>query len=90
MNMPVCSFKFAISKPIDDLYNRAQAAASSFNADFTGTTKEGHFAVSIVGGSVRGSYLMDNRSLVINISKKPIFLPCKVIEEFVKGELKVI
>ena len=56
--------------------------------NFTGDENEGNFNLPTPVGSIEGNYSVSDNELKINITKKPMMLPCSMIESELEKRLK--
>ena len=85
--MASCKFELRLTKEPESLFARAKKAVEYYNVQFDGDINGGRFSLDIWAGSIEGFYSFNNEMLTVNLTKKPILLPCKVIEEFLKAEI---
>lgn len=84
----MCNFSLDMSNSDpQELINKAQRAINGAGGNFMGDATCGSFDLSTPLGSVAGSYTVQNAQMIMNISKKPMFIPCKMIEEKLKEYL---
>lgn len=87
--MSRCNFLAKYSGNIDDLLKNLSSKAAEHNVTWKGDTTKGEFQVTAMGNNVAGSYFVSGETISINISSKPFFLPCSVIETIVKKYIEV-
>lgn len=81
-----CKFKIPFSGDAQTVLNRARTAVEGQGGTFSGDECSGNFEVSVMG-SIRGSYVVMNNELEIDINSKPMFVGCGMIENFLKSKL---
>jgi hypothetical protein len=82
--MAECSFKFKIKTNSVETIEKVKAKIEQEGGAFNGDENEGTFSLHTPVGVIEGSYHLTSDELKIDITKKPAFLPCSVLE----GELK--
>lgn len=69
------------------MIGKARQAVESQGGTFTGNEESGHFYVSLLGNTASGSYKAFENELHIEITEKPMFVSCSMIESFLKKQL---
>ena len=82
--MAECSFKFKIETNPVETINKVKTKIEQEGGTFNGDENEGTFSLPTPLGVIEGSYKVTTDELKIDITKKPAFLPCSMLE----GELK--
>ncbi|MEP6615569.1 MAG: hypothetical protein ABJA57_03270 [Ginsengibacter sp.] len=85
--MAGCNFFIPFSGEPSGILNRAKTAVMSQGGIFEGNETAGHFDVTVLGNTIRGSYKVLPQQLNIVIDSKPFFVPCGTIENFLKKEI---
>lgn len=75
-------------KSIEKLIDKVKILAKTNNITFTHNNQSGIFKGTIPFGKFEGSYIINNDLITINVSKKPIFIPLKIIENEINKFLK--
>ncbi len=75
-------------KSIEKLIDKVKILAKTNNITFTHNNQSGIFNGTIPFGKFEGSYIINNDLITINVSKKPIFIPLKIIENEITKFLK--
>jgi hypothetical protein len=83
-----CNFSIPFSGSPTDVLMRAKTAVQGQGGAFRGNEKSGSFDISVMGSSIRGSYVVDGQQLNITIDSKPFLIPCSTIEGFLRTQLK--
>jgi len=83
-----CNFSIPFSGSPVDVLNRAKSAVNSQGGVFQGDVKTGSFDISVMGSSIRGSYVVVGQDLNITIDSKPFLIPCNTIEGFLRSQLR--
>ncbi|WP_295769312.1 hypothetical protein [uncultured Mucilaginibacter sp.] len=82
-----CRFIFNTNADPLALYNWAITEASTYNVNYSGTQSDGSFSFNFMGGTFNGKYSVIGKKIEIYISKKPIIVPCGLIEAFLKKHI---
>lgn len=85
--MSSCNFSFPITGDPEIILSKARAAVESQKGIFTGDLRSGNFEVSVFSNLIKGDYEMGEGELKLNISQKPILIPCSTIEMFLKSQI---
>ena len=83
-----CSFKFNIDSSPAEIINNVKTKIESEGGSFTGDQNEGNFHLPTPVGSIEGNYSVSDSELKIDITKKPMMLPCSMIESELEKRLK--
>jgi len=86
--MAECSFNFNIESSPVEIINNVKSKIENEGGSFTGDEKEGNFNLPTPIGSVEGNYSVGDNELKIDITKKPMMLPCSMIKSELKKRLK--
>jgi len=86
--MVECSFKFNINSSPAEIIKNVKTKIENEGGSFTGDEKEGNFNLPTPVGSIEGNYLVIDNELKIDITKKPMMLPCTMIESELEKRLK--
>ena len=86
--MANCNFKIPFPKSSEKYLLVAQKAITDNKGVFTGDKQSGNFSIPVGIGDIIGEYLVDNDELSIVITKKPLIVACKLIENRLKSYLQ--
>ena len=86
--MDECSFKFNIDSSPAEIINKVKTKIENEGGSFTGNNSEGNFNLPTPVGAIEGNYLVNDNELKIDIIKKPMMLPCSMIESELEKRLK--
>ncbi|MEO8240078.1 MAG: hypothetical protein ABI576_18370 [Flavobacterium sp.] len=75
-------------KSIENLIDKVKFLAKTNNITFTHNNQSGIFNGTIPFGKFEGSYIINNNLITIKFTKKPIFIPLKIIENEITKFLK--
>ena len=81
-----CTFKIPFTGDAQQILNKARTAVEGQGGTFTGNEMAGNFEVSVMG-TIQGSYNVMDNELEIDITSKPMFVGCGMIENFLKSKL---
>jgi hypothetical protein len=87
--MPKCSFSIPFSGDITDIISSAQSGIANAGGNFMGDVNGGEFSLSTFVGEIKGTYTVSGSNLNIDITDKPMFLGCSMIEAELKKYLKM-
>lgn len=83
--MAECTFSFPFNDTAQVLIERAKTAIlKNEQASFEGNETNGNFSLPTPLGKVKGSYEIKNNVAVFEISEKPFFVNCNLIESKLK------
>lgn len=82
-----CKFNVTFNEPAESAIEKAKAAVESQSGTFNGDTVSGDFAVNVFGNNIKGNYLVEGQLLNIEITDKPFFVPCSMIESFLLKQI---
>jgi len=86
--MAECSFKFNIDSSPVEIINIVKLKIENEGGSFTGDENEGNFNLPTPVGAIEGNYSVIDNELKIDITKKPMMLPCSMIESELRKRLK--
>ena len=86
--MSECSFNFNIESNPAEIINKVKSKIENEGGSFTGDEKEGNFNLPTPVGAIEGKYTVSENELKIDITKKPMMLPCSMIESELEKRLK--
>ncbi|MCO6497982.1 MAG: hypothetical protein J5I50_09995 [Chitinophagaceae bacterium] len=79
-----CNFEFPVGGDVEAALEKAREAVESQNGTFTGDTNAGDFELNVFGNFIKGSYTISGETLNLEITDKPFFVPCNMIESYLK------
>jgi hypothetical protein len=89
LTMSKCNFSIPFTGSVEQLVAKAKNAITSAGGQFTGDAAGGEFSLSTFAGTISGSYDVSPSNLNIEITDKPIFVSCSMIESELKKYLGV-
>jgi len=77
-----CNFTIEIpeEKQISELIEKGKEAFAQLNGEFTGDENKGEFSLASPVGQIAGNYEITGRKMEVNLTEKPMMLPCSMIE----------
>ena len=85
--MSDCQFVIPFTASLPELVEKARKVLEGQGGEFTGNEVEGSFNISVMGNDISGAYKAIEKELHVEIRNKPMFVPCSLIESFLKKEL---
>ncbi len=86
--MAKCNFNIEFNEPIEGLIEKARTGITAKGGTFTGDTLSGSYAIQTKLGAIEGNYKVITGAVVFEITDKPFFVPCSIIEEELRKYLK--
>ena len=77
-----CKFSVNFNEPVESAVLKAKNAVESQSGIFNGDVNRGEFEVTVFGNNIKGNYTVTGQILNIEITDKPFFVPCNMIETF--------
>ncbi|MCU0429723.1 MAG: hypothetical protein MUF42_07090 [Cytophagaceae bacterium] len=77
----MCQFTFPFSVSVETLVENATNAIAKAGGSLQGDSLNGKFSVPTMLGDVAGTYVINGQVASFQITDKPMFLPCDMIEE---------
>lgn len=85
--MSDCLINIPFSGDAETILEKARKAVEGQGGRFEGDLQSGSFDVSLMSNRVAGTYWVNEQNLQLNITHKPMFIPCNAIEGFLKSKL---
>lgn len=82
-----CKFNLPFNEPAETAVGKAKAAVESQNGIFNGDINSGNFEVTVFGNTIKGNYSVTGQILFLEITDKPLFVPCSMIESFLVKQI---
>ena len=82
-----CKFNLTFNEAAESAVTKAKAAVESQSGTFNGDTNSGDFEVNVFGNNIKGNYLVSGQSLEVEITDKPFFVPCSMIESYLMKQI---
>ena len=79
-----CKFITMTSKDINATFKFALSEAPNYNVEFNGDVNGGKFTLQIFGNRLSGNFRSLSNRIEWELTQKPIFIPCKVIQAFIQ------
>jgi hypothetical protein len=83
----MCKFDVSFSHSAEEIVSKAKSMIVDSGGRFEGDVTQGRYTVKLPMGSVEGAYTVSGDKLSFNITKKPMVVPCAVIETFLRSRL---
>lgn len=77
-----CKFSVNFNEPVESALLKAKNAIEGQSGIFNGNDHNGQFEVTVFGNHIKGNYTVETQVLNIEITDKPFFVPCSMIESF--------
>lgn len=84
----MATIKIPFTSDIDHIVAYGREQSKNFEGQFEGDRRKGKFDFKAPAGSFAGDYQVNDKIIVINFTKKPLYLPAFVIEQFLKQHIK--
>ncbi len=78
--MAKCNFNVDYTDPVEKLIEKAKSGITSMGGTFEGDTVNGKYSIPTKAGKVTGLYLVQENSIIFEITDKPGLVSCKRIE----------
>ncbi len=78
--MSECRFQFEFPGSGTALVEKIRAKMTDAGGQFEGSPAAGHFSFPTPVGEFDGSYTIDKNTIWVEVTDKPIFVPCSAIE----------
>lgn len=75
-----CSIKVPFTGTSESVITKARNAINKAGGTFDGSDANGAFSLSTPVGDVRGSYNVNGNVLEVDVTEKPFFVSCDMIE----------
>ncbi|MEO6819200.1 MAG: hypothetical protein ABI266_02905 [Ginsengibacter sp.] len=82
-----CKFSLNFNEPAESAVIKAKDAVESQKGTFNGDTNSGDFELNVFGNNIKGNYFVEGQTLNIDITDKPFFVPCSMIESFLAKQI---
>lgn len=80
-----CKFQIKPKQHIELIFNRALHDISNYDAKYNGDSGGGDFTLEIFGSKFKGIIDVDNNIITVEITDKPFWIPCAIIESTAKS-----
>lgn len=85
--MSKCNFEISFTGGAEAVVEKLKTRIIAAKGSFEGAAESGNFVVQTPVGAVNGNYTISGQQLNIEITDKPVFVGCSVIESFIQKEL---
>jgi len=80
-----CKFRLKPKQDLQETYWLALREIERFGARYNGDATGGSFELEILGMRFKGTIQVESNIIVVNLTDKPLLVPCSLIESSVKG-----
>lgn len=80
-----CKFSLKPKQDLEATYRIALREIERFGARYNGDATGGSFELEILGMRFKGLIQVESNIIVVNLTDKPLLVPCSLIESSVKG-----
>lgn len=77
----MCNFSIKLNGNVEELVSKAKNAITDAGGSFDGDITSGSFRMKTFMGEIAGSYTVSTQQLNVEVSKKPMMVPCSEIEK---------
>lgn len=78
--MSLCRFRFTFTGTGEALIEKFRSHFSRAGGTLSGSDIEGSFVLPTPVGEFKGSYAVSGQTIAIDVSDKPAFVPCGLVE----------
>lgn len=82
-----CKFEIPFTEPVATAVGKARHAVESQNGTFNGDENSGNFELNVFGNNIKGNYTINGQVLNLEVTDKPFFVPCSMIESFLQKQI---
>ena len=83
--MSKCNFSISYNGSAEELVAKATTAITRAGGNFEGNITSGIFSLQTFMGEIAGTYTAFEQQMDIEITKKPMLVPCSEIEKQLKN-----
>lgn len=83
-----CKFTVTFNGDLNTAFSLAKAEAAKIKAKFDGNAQKGSFHVDSAVGEFEGTYWVERNEITFDLSKKPFFAPCSLIQSKLEEWIK--
>lgn len=81
-----CKIEIPFKESPAEAIGKARTAVLNQNGNFDGDDYLGNFDVTVMGNRVAGKYRIEGQILLLDVTEKPFFVPCSMIESFLRNQ----
>jgi hypothetical protein len=85
--MSDCRFSITFTGDPTEIVNKTKEGITKAGGKFEGDIKGGSVVMPSPVGDIEGNYTVEGQNLEIEIVKKPVFVPCSLIESELKKRI---
>jgi hypothetical protein len=82
-----CAFTIGFTGTAESLVEHLKNKILTNNGSFGGDDSSGNFSIHVLAAAIEGAYTINGNDIMITIRKKPFFLKCNSIRDYVAQNL---
>ena len=82
-----CRISVMFKGNVSELLAIGRREATAYGGVLKGDEHRGSFSMNALGGTFTGNYLIEEYTIQIELVKKPIWIPCVAIENFLRANI---
>ena len=82
-----CTFTIAFEGTAESLVEHLKNKILTNNGGFGGDASSGSFSIQLLATTIEGAYTINGNDIMITIRKKPFFINCNSIRDYVAQNL---
>lgn len=86
--MATCDFEITYPQDIAKAKEIISSEITENDGDIQIDDDKGTFTISVPGGEVAGTVSFNTNMIAVNITDKPAFIPCNIIESVIESYLE--
>lgn len=83
-----CKFSVIFKGDLNTVFTLAKSEAAKIKGDLEGNTQGGRFHVHSPVGEFEGTYAVVGTEITFDLSKKPFFVPCSMIQSELEKKIE--
>lgn len=85
-----CKFSLKPKQDLETTYRIALREIERLGAQYNGDATGGSFELEVLGMRFKGIVQVESNIIVVNLTDKPLLVPCSLIESSVKGYVETL
>ena len=86
--MASCNFNIDFVGVAGEVLSTAKEMVEKVNGSFDGNENFGNYKLKLPVGQIEGRYTVNGQTITFEITRKPMLVPCVVIEGFLREQFK--
>ena len=86
-NAMACTFTISFQGTASTLSRTIRGKMQASNGQFNGDESAGNFSIHVLAAAIEGAYTINGNNLSITIGRKPFFVSCNAIKDYVTQNL---